>query len=204
MDYKRFHQLTVAEYQQLYTISRSDDDDIEKSIQLVSVLTGKPRWDVENISVQEFRTISAEIAVILSAQSTSTIPKRIIKLKGKKYLVEHNPRKISAGQYITLQHFLKGNMIDNLHSLFACLLTPYKLFGKGKHNGADHELISIAIQDLNFCHVHATCVFFLTLYEKSMTAIRDYLEIQARKGKKPEMPKELMDLWKLTDGYIMQ
>lgn len=203
MQYKKFSDLTVADYQQLYEISKSEDNDTEKSIRFVAVLTGMPRWDVEEIPVHEFNKICGEMAIIFSGQSPDTKPVTTVVIKGKKYLVEHNPRNITTGQYIDLQHFMKGNIIENLHKIFACLLRRKRLMRTGKYNGTEHEIIAEGVRDLNFIHIHATCLFFSKFWHLSMIAIRDSLEKKAKMMKTP-LPQELLDLWKLTDGYITQ
>lgn len=203
MKYKKFKDLTVADYQQLYSIYKSDDEDTEKSVLMVSVLTGLPRWDVENISLLEFNNICREAAVILSGVQKPPKLVDTVTIKGKKYRVCLNPRKMQSGQYIDIQTFMRSNIIDNLHKIFACLLVPKKLFGKGKYSGELHEQVAEGVRDLNFSIIHGTCIFFLNYWKLSMQIIRDSLEKKMKKENQ-SLPKELMDLWKLSDGFITQ
>lgn len=201
MKYKRFKELTVGEYQELYTIARSDDDEVEKSLQLISVLTGLPRWDVENLSVEQFNVVSREIAVIFSTQEYFTKPFRYCRIGKQKYKILYNVRQIKTGQYVDIQHLLQGNIIDNLHRLFSCIILPKTLFGVGKYQAADHEIISERVRNLNFQQVHAACVFFLKLWESSIKATRDFLNKHPQQTEK--IPAELLDLSSLTGGYTM-
>lgn len=199
---KSLSNLTVDEYQLLYSIHKSDGDDVDKSIQLVSILTGKTRAEVEDMPLDEFRNKSREISVIFSGPAETAKPKQKIKIYGKTYRVCLNPRKITAGQYIDLQHFLKGNMIENLHKIMACLVVPYKFWGTGKYDGANHELIAEGILDCKFSDIHGTCVFFLMLWSASIKAIAPFLSVKIRE----KMGTNLLspaDLQNVMDGSIM-
>lgn len=196
---KSLQKLTVGEYQQLYTIHTSTDDEIDKAVLSVAILTGKTRWDVEEMPLDQFREISRSISILFSGESEPQKPKNYIKVNGKTYKICLNPRKLSAGQYIDLQHFLKGNMIDNLHKLMACLLVPRKFFGVGKYDGENHEQISAGIQNCNYAAIHATCVFFLTLWNLSIKAITPYLTSQILE----KTTLNQTDLQNIMDGFLM-
>ena len=195
---KNLSKLTVGEYQALYYIHTSKDEEIDKAVASVSILTGKTRWEVEEMDFKEFTHLTKELNILFGA-FVSGKPKTSLKINGKKYQVCLNPRKLSAGQYIDLQHFLKGNMIDNLHKIMACLVVPKKRFGVGKYDGENHELISVGIQDLNFIDVHSTCVFFSLLWSNSIKAITPYLSQEVMK-KNPSLSPQ--DLQSIMDGFL--
>lgn len=197
---KSLSNLTVDEYQLLYSIHKAEGDDVDKSVDLVSILTGKTREEVNDMPIYEYREKSREISVIFSGPAEPAKPKQKIKIYGKSYRVCLNPRNISAGQYIDLQHFLKGNMIENLHKIMACLVVPYKFWGVGKYDGANHELIAEGILNCKFSDIHGTCVFFLLLWSNSIKAISPFLsrEIQKKTGMLSQT-----DLQSVMDGSIM-
>lgn len=197
---KSFSKLTVGEYQQLYQIHRSDDNEIDKTILSIALLTGKTRWEVEDMNMDLFRDHAKRITVLFSALFEEK-PRSTLKVSGKKYAVCLNPRKLTAGQYVDLQHFLdKGGIIENLHKLMACLLTRKRLFGKSKYDGANHESISEGIQDCNFMAVHSTCTFFLRLWNLSIKATAPYLTKEFLK--KTNSPLSKTDLQNIMDGFL--
>ncbi len=193
--------LTVDQYQRLYAVQRSENTDLDKSIQSVAIITGKTPTEVEAMDFHEFKTKAKEIAVLFSGPIEQRMPHRYVKLVGKKYKVMTDIRDLSAGQYIDLQHFLAGNMIENLHQIFACLLIPEKFFGKGKYDGKNHEIISNSVLDLPFIEVHSTCVFFLKFWNGSIKAIQDYLNKEFQKN--PNLKLNETDLSILMDGFII-
>lgn len=201
MKYARFKQLTVAQYQELYNINRSDADDLDKAIQSVGVLTGLASWQVEDLPLDEFTKISREIGIIFSYETIiKTRLQRTFLISGKRYQVIYNVRKLTAGQYIDIQTFLSGNPVENLHKIMACLVVPYKIFGQGKYDSENHEKIAEGIQDLNFCEVNAVCVFFSELWNNSIRALEPYLlqEIQ-----KTGTSLSMTDLQSIMAGSIM-
>jgi len=204
MKYKVFNELTVAEYQELYNINRSDTEEIDKAIQSVAVLTGLASWQVEDLALEDFNKVSREIAVIFSAQVVTAKLRRTFLINGKRFRVIYNPRKLSAGQYIDFQTFLSaGNTIENLHKLIACIIVPYKRFGKGRYDSENHEKIAEGVQDLNFCQINAVCVFFLELWKLSIRALEPYLLRQLNQ-KEMASPWTKADLQKIMDGFLMQ
>lgn len=201
MKYTTFDKLTVGQYQELYQINRGEDDDLDKSIAFVAVLTGLTRWEVEELPLSDFNKVAKEIGTIFSEQPLNTKLRKSFVLFGKKYRVIYNIRKLTTGQYIDLQHFISGNVIENLHKIIACLIIPVSWWSKEKYDAENHEIISEGVQDLNFMEVNAICVFFLSLWSNSIKALEPYLlnQIQ-RKG----MTLSRTDLQKIMHGYTMQ
>ena len=199
----RFEKLTVGQYQELYQIHTGSDDDIDKAVASISCITGKPRWEVEEMDLDKFREKSAEVAVLFSPLLEQRKPSTKIKINGKKYRICLNPRKLTAGQYIDLQHFLKdGQIIRDLHKLMACLVTPYSFWSKGKYDGENHNKVAEGITECNFSDVHATCVFFLDLWNLSIKAITPFLSKELLKKTKNPLMRE-MNLQNIMDGYTM-
>ena len=194
---KNLSKLTVGEYQQLYSIHTSKDDDMDKAVQSVAILTGKARWEVEDMDFKQFSQLTKEISILFTPQVGQ--PKTSIRINKKRYAVILNPRKITYGQYIDLQTFLKGNLIENLHKIMACLVVPKKLFGRGKYDGANHEEISTGIQDCNFIDVQSTCVFFSLLWSSSIKATIPYLN-QEMKKKNLKLPETALQ--NIMDGFL--
>lgn len=201
---KPLQKLSVGEYQELYSIHTSDGDITEKAILTISILTGTPRWEVEEMELQKFRDLSREINILFDGGGAIPRPRQYITVGGQRYKICLNPRKITAGQYVDLQHFLKGNIIEHLHQLMACLLVPRYRFGRtGKYNGENHEAISTAVKACNFSEVHATCVFFLMLWNNSIKALEPYLKKELMKKSPANQEAILMSLRNITDGSII-
>lgn len=209
MEYTKIDNLTVGQYQELYNIHTSQDDDIDKAVASIALITGKPRWEVEELPLGQFTRISKEISLLFSNPQIKTKVVKYVRVNGKKYAVILDARKLKYGQYVDLQHFLKGNMIENLHKLMACLLVPVKyspLNIKGKYDGENHEKIAEGVQLLKFSEVHSTCVFFSKVWNNSIKAIEGYLIKEMMKEMKTRNLPEIItttDLQNYLAGYTM-
>lgn len=206
MNYTKIENLTVGQYQELYKIHKSTDEDIDKAIASVAILTDKTRWEVEELPLMDFTGMSKEISILFSNPEVKSKVVKSVRINGKKYVVILNPRKLSAGQYIDLQTFLKGNLIENLHRLMASLLIQVKyspLNIRGKYDGENHEKIAEGIQSLKFSEIHSTCVFFSKLWTASIKAMETYLKKEWKKKTKNQMNPPLMDLQALMAGFTV-
>lgn len=200
MRYTTFSDLTVSQYQELYQINSSDSDEIEKAIGSVSVLTGLPRWDVEELPLPDFNKAASELAIIFSPKLEPGKPQ--VKISDT-YTIQLNPRKLTAGQYIDVQTFLKDkDWIKNMDKIIASL----SVNKKGKYEAKNHEQISEQVREMKFLDIHSTCVFFLSLWKVSMQATETYLKKQLKKKLTKEQYSQLeqMDLAKVMDGSLMQ
>lgn len=193
MNYTTFDTLTVGQAQQIVEISKSDDDDID--VQYVSLLTGLTREQVYEMYLPEFNKVCREAAQVFSHQIKGT-PKRSVRINGKKYRIVYDCKKLTPGQYISIQHWIKGGTIENMHRIFASLIYPVTLWGRGKPPAEEHEEIAMAVQDMNFKTVYSACVFFSLLWNNSIKALADYLESEM------PMEKEVRSLLRTAlDGY---
>lgn len=201
MNYKTFETLTVGEYQELFAIMRSEMDDLDKSIECVAVLTGKTAKQVEEMDIQDFNRCNRELAKIFSEVEIKYKPIKFINIGGVKYRICYNPKRMSAGQYIDIMTFGKGNLIENLHKIFASLLIRARLIGKEHYDGTGHEILAARVQDINFITVHSTCVFFSALWNNFTKAIHPYLAREMeKKGISPNLIRE-MDLTTIMAGF---
>jgi hypothetical protein len=206
MTYTTYDTLTVWQYQQLYNIHTGTEDELDKIIQSVCVLTGLSERGVEDLPMPDFNKVSAELATIFKRETKSE-PKTFININGKRYGVIYNPNTLTAGQYVEIQTWMKSNVIDNLHKIFASLV--YEVKGRGifkkrlKYNSDNHAEISEAVLQCRFVDVYSTCVFFLNLWNDSIKALVPYLQ---KEGKlKGVSQTKMQDILKsITDGYIMQ
>lgn len=196
MKYTTFQTLTVRQYQELYAIHTGKDEDIDKIIQSVCVLTGLTEKGVEAMSIPDFNKVSSELSVIFRDKFNAK-PKPFIEIAGKKYMIIYNPADLSAGQYIEIQSWCNANLIDNIPKIMASLVYPEK----GVYDSKNHRFLSEAILDCNFIEVYAVCLFFSTLWKNSIVSLGDYLERNIQ-GKIQKDRLKII-LGSLTDGYTM-
>lgn len=201
MTYTTFNDLTVGAYQELYKIKKQNLSKEDEAVALVSVLTGLPRWDVEDLPLPDFNKACSEITTIFSHPNMDRKVNQFLTINGEKYRVMLNAREITAGQWVDVQTFMKADnaenaqriMIENMHKIVACICVPVN----GKYDGKNHEKVSEGILELKYLEIDAICVFFSKVWNSSIKAIRDFLVKEIRK-KNPQLSK--MDLQNILDG----
>lgn len=209
MKYTTFQTLTVGQYQELYRINRSEDED--KDINSVSVLTGMTANAIADLPYTKFNDICREVNKIFETvdfakmKKSVTRPKAYIKIGGKRFGIIYDPATLSTGQYISIQTWMRSNLIENLDKIFASLVYPvegvFPFLYRGKISDSDHPKIAEQIRDCNFMQVHSACVFFLTLWRNSINSLRDFLTREAVKnGMEPKLIQGLLK--KLSDGFL--
>jgi len=185
--------LTVGQFQEIYKVQKSEMDEEEKMTEMVSILSGKTIREVEDMPITEFTKLANDIKEVLRQELPVAEPKKII----GKYGITYEPAKLNRGQYITVNHFMKGDSIDNCHLILASLTYDPKT---GKHDADNHKKIAEDLQEANFLDAYSACVFFSHLFKVSISSLRDFLVLElSKKGKGQEMKDLLKDL----DGFIM-
>lgn len=206
MRYSTYDDLTVRQYQEIFSINSSEMADEDKVIQSICVLTGATEREVEELTIPEFNKISKELAEIFTKELPDSKPPRRIKAGRKLYGITYNPRNLAYYQYADIQSWIGRNAITNMHRIVASLVYPVKRYGflhlKQKNDPNNHPEISEAILDCKYKDVHSICVFFSLLWNNSIKALADSLvpQIETLTQNEKKILKEILQ--SSTDGFI--
>lgn len=191
--------ITVGQFQEIYKISKSDIDSEEKLTEMVSVLSGKPVSEVEEMPLTEFNNLAKQIQEVLRQPLPTKKPQQ--KING--YGITYEPAKLNRGQYVTVSHFMSKDVVENCHLILASLTYNPKT---GKHESDKHAEIAEKMQDAKLADVYPATVFFCQLFADSMMALEDYLTRQLVKpGMNPmKVNQQIQLLMKDLGGFITQ
>lgn len=192
-------QITVGQYQELYAIQKSELHELEKITESVSVLTGKTARELDEMPVLEFNKLASEINKELSKEIPKAEPQKIIKCENNSYGICYEPSKLNRGQYVTVLHFMKGDLIANCHLIISSLTYNPKT---KKHEADKHALIAEDIKSAKFIDIYSACVFFCGLFRNSINSLQGFLEKELMMKGIKEANKTLKDLITVMDGYI--
>ena len=202
--------LTVGQYQALYAIAKSEDDELEKSVQSVSVVTGKPVSEVENMPLNEFNALNRQIVTNINALRLNTKPVSFLKVGKKLYQVNYKIGTLTAGQNTELQHWFKEkDWICNMDKILASVAVPIKRYLWVKlpaKNKPAHEVIAEDMQAVDFSEAFGCVVFFCKIFAGSIKSTLPYLEeAMMKSGKTREQVRTFQtDLMKTLDGFTTQ
>lgn len=202
-----FMQITLGQYQEIYSINRSDIDDMDKIIQSMCVLTGMSEREVEELPIPEFNRIGKELAIINLEKFPEVKPPKYIRIGRQTYGWIHRPQDMQYYQYADIQAWIRGQAVLNQHKVIASLCYPVHRYGpivmKGRNDPKKHPEIAEKLLECKFWIINAICVFFCKSWSVSIRALVDSLvkDTQMTPQQREEMRKLLLSA---SDGYIMQ
>jgi hypothetical protein len=189
---KNWQTLTVEDYQLLMQVQSSDLDDFEKEIQICSMLADCTPSDIEAMPYGDYIDLKREISFIYEKP-----PEAKPKMYWRGYRFIYDVRNINTGRYISIQTFLQGGLIDNLHNLAACIVNPRF----SKYDASKHEEYANDLKDAPLVYILSSMLFFCQLFEKSVTAIIDKVTPETMTSE--EMQAVIL-LKKNLDGLFMR
>ena len=198
--------LTVGQYQQLYAIAKSDEDELDKSLQSVEIITGK---SAEDMPLNEFNKLSREIVSSINSQRLNTSPVSFLKSGNKLYQVNYKIGTLRAGQNVELQAWLKEkDWIRNMDKILASVVVPIKKYLwvrlPGKNQSENHEQVAEDMQAVDFSEAFGCVVFFCKIFAGSINAILPSLAKQMPKMERQKLLTLQTDLMKTMDGFTTQ
>ena len=199
--------LTIKKFQELHQASLTNLDEIDKSILLVQIFTGKSEYEINKMSIKKFNRLCANINKSFNKLSNNMLaekPKNLIKANGKWYWLNLEINELTAGRYVETATYA-SDVIGNLHKLMATMCVPMKWSWKGlvpdKYNAEHHAKYAEDMLHADFNDAYQSCVFFYKLFSESMKALQSSLE-EDPMGK--EMLNQNLTIFNnLMDGYLM-
>ena len=126
MDWK---DISIRKYNEIVKVLDDDIDDLDKNLQLLSIVRDMDIDEVESLPLLELGKMMKDIQFINNQpKHNGKIPDNII-IKNKKYSVVKNVKKITVSQYMDYQNYLK--MGGRVEQLLSVVLIPYgKKYGE--------------------------------------------------------------------------
>lgn len=183
--------ITLGQFQEIHKLQKADMDMEEKTTEMVAVVAGKTANDIEEMSLIEFNKLANKVVELLQKPIPQGKPQPLI----AGYPITYEPAKLTRGQYVTLAHFMKMDVVENAHNIMASLV----------HDG-DHQEIADKMQKEPMENILPACVFFCELYKTSILGLRSFLVKEMLKKKIPmrKCQEMLKDLTTGLDGFTMQ
>ncbi len=105
-----YRKLSLAKYDEIKEIMEKDTEDIDKQVELIASLANMTMDDVYNLPISKYEELVNGIEFLYELpKPKSGIPSKIT-IGDKKYKVLKNVDKMTTGQYIDLQSYIKNNM----------------------------------------------------------------------------------------------
>jgi len=204
----KWSEITLKQYQEVIEVSLVDMDDLDKSVKILSVLSGVSEDEITNMPLTSIKECVKWIRFIYTIpEKTKVLPK--VKIGGKRYRINLELNKLSGGEYIDLIGYTKEKetINSNLHYIFSIFMHEINVFGKLKKSNYTKNAKGDYCQKLDVRNNTAEFIkdkitmdvvfnlsgFFLNLYEGLMKATLDYSITELNKMNK-EIIKEMDSL----------
>lgn len=196
--------MTIKQFQELYYVATSEDMDLDKSIKMVGIVTGKTPEQVEKMSMRKFNILCNAVHKhfkIFEKDLLKGKPKKIVRVGKRFYRINYDVTKCKSSTYVEVSTF-STDIIQNLHKIMASIVTPVR-FKWGKW--VEHEELAADLEQMDFEVAYHAAVFFYTLFNVSMQVIQPYLISEMKKkGIKEEQATEILTTSQnILDGFIM-
>lgn len=203
MQQMNWSDINLFQYQQLVK-ALSIEDEIDKTVKLVSIVTGMTENQVLSLSIADFNKEKQKLNFL--SEDIQGKPVSYINVNGRRYECIYDVRNIPAARYIESKVF--GNdLVNNIHKIAATMVLPMKktIFGwkRAKYNAANHEQYAQDMLEARFVDVYHSAVFFLSVYLNWIKVSQGYLMEELKKKKVPsEEIEAVQDFLKYMDGTI--
>ena len=192
-----YKEMTLQMYEHLSKIAESDTDDIEKQIQMVSVLTGKSVKEVEDLPISVYHDLAKKTVFLMREPEIEQIKSNTVKINERVYVITNDVTKITTAQYIDFQEYMKQG--KNLANVLSTLLVP-----KGeKYGDADFLEVKKDIERLPICTALGLYAFFLQRFAKLIANMLHCSMSALKSEEEKTKAKELIQWWeRLATGGV--
>ena len=186
--------LNLFQYQQLVNAFKIDDD-IDKTVKLISIITGNTENEVLSMSIADFN--KAKESLNFLAEEIEGKPVKYINVNGKRYKCIYDVRNIPAARYVESKVY-GADLVTNIHKLAATMVMPMKktLFGwrLDKYDASKHEEYAQDMLEARFVDVYHSAIFFLSVFLNLIKCSEDFLIQNLKEMKIPSDQTEAVKI----------
>ena len=128
-----YRKLSIAKYDEIKKIMEKDIDDIDKQVELIACLADIDIDKVYNFPLTKYEELVEKASFLLELpKPKNNFPNKLI-IGDRKYRIMKNAEKMTAGQYIDLQTYMKNDM--GIAYILTTIIIPEGCeYNDGKYN----------------------------------------------------------------------
>lgn len=186
---KSWSDITIADYMELQEIVKMEDA-VDVEVGIVSLLCGVDEEQILSLPIPEYQRLRKECQFIANFPETKGKAPKSVTINGNKYDVITDVSKLTTGQYIDFQAYLKQ---DSLEKYLPNILTIF-IIPKGCKYGDDDYSIDDLAKDIEeylpAVMAFEMCGFFLRAFLNSINVTLTYLTSKTKKWMRKAKTKE--------------
>lgn len=198
---KDYNNMPLSKYYEIRDIISSDMEDIDIQANLIAIINDMDVNEVLDLPLNKYENLVESLAFLMETPKPEKLRTKQFVINGNKYRLIDSTTKMTAGQYIDYQSYIKNEM--GFEYIISCFLIPV---GK-KYGEYDVTDVIKDILDLDIQSCYNVCFFFQKKYLKSIRDSLIYSDLQIlmamRKAPK-EKRKELKKVRKMIHQKISE
>ena len=128
-----YSKLSIAKYDEIKKIMEKDIDDIDKQVELIAYLADMDIDKVYNLPLTKYEELVENASFLLEQQKQKNNLPNKLSIGDRKYSIMKNVEKMSTGQYIDLQTYMKNDM--GIAYILTTIIIPEGCeYNDGKYN----------------------------------------------------------------------
>ncbi len=199
--------ISVFQYQQLYSIIQNNDKITEEEIAIkaMAVVYNKTENQIRNLSINEVTKMTNDLKFL--NQEFKPEKKDFVFCGKKRYRFNYDVRQMASARYIESKYFIRDFEV-NIHKVAASMVIPqrWSLFGWKdlKYDSKKHSEYAEDLLNAPICEVLGSVVFFYQLFNNWIKNTPDYLIKQMMEMGMTKSSAEFLHrlLWTISDGFI--
>ena len=197
-----YKDITINKFNELKEIVNEGGDDLVMQSRLIAAVNDMSEDEVLALPLAKYSELVKTIDFLKEQPDVKPHAPKNIVIKGKKYNVITDPRKLSAGQYIDFQNLIQMDDPDKyLPNLIACFVEP-----EGKNYG-EYDVMEVADiigENMSIEEGLALTGFFLLLYHTSIRTTLHFLVRKIRKMERKEKDPEQKEKLRIAIQKIQE
>lgn len=181
-----YRKLSIAKYDEIKKIMKKDIDDIDKQVELIACLADMDINNVYNLPLTKYEELVEKASFLYEMpKPKNNLPNKLI-IGDFKYRIMKNVEKMTTGQYIDLQTYLKNDMG------VAYILTTIIIPEGCEYGDGDYNIDDLQKDIYNNLNIEDALSIAFFLHRKLQITIEGTLRFLDWKMKKMEkkMPQE--------------
>lgn len=181
-----YRKLSIAKYDEIKKIMEKDIDDIDKQVELIACIADMDIDKVYNLPLTKYEELAEKVSFLLELpKPKNNLPNKLI-IGDCKYRIMKNVEKMTTGQYIDLQTYMKNDMG------IAYILTTIIIPEDCEYNDGNYNIDDLQKDIYNNFNIEDAISIAFFLHRQLQSTIEGTLRFLDWKMKKMEkkMPQE--------------
>ena len=174
----KWSQVKLGQFMEVQRHSENEElGDVVRLCKIVSALTGMSIKDIQSMPLDNLTTLRVQITLLLEKKAKTKL-KNIININGTQYGFHPNLSKLTLGEFVDLESYIKQGVNQNLDGIMAVLYRPIIAIKGEKYDiepyNPTEERKELFREHFTADNITGSSVFFLSLGKQLIKTMAIY------------------------------